>query len=78
MPSRRSPLRLREAGPQMTAVLGSTAVLRADGRALGAGYDRTQSDAARAILVAAMAEDLKAIATGACSLWVAFTDGRYF
>jgi pantoate kinase len=50
-----------EAGPQMTAAWDTPAIAAATDVPLGTGYDRTGADAARAAMVTAMADDLRAI-----------------
>lgn len=50
----------------MTAARGTPPLSAPTDVPLGAGYDRTCSDAKRTILVAAMAADLKAISTWWC------------
>lgn len=52
---------IREAGPQMTAAWSEPPISAPTDVPLGTGYDRSQSDVERSVLVAAMAEDLKAI-----------------
>jgi hypothetical protein len=54
---------IREAGPQMTAAWGTPPLSAPTDVPLGTGYDRTDSDAKRAVLVMATAADLQAIGT---------------
>lgn len=54
---------VHEAGPQMTAAWNAEPITSHHEIPLGTGYDRAASDAKRAVLVAAMAADLKAIGT---------------